>query len=135
MVLPTRHNFRDLMSLTRYYGIDLLSGLPRRLEAQPFRSSNARALRRGHVDRLVLLRTLLHTATLDRSAPSFAWRTRSLADAFAEHGRSSLPSPAFEAPAGRTSIVIRTPPLRSLAWFETAKEDLRARPLSFAYRR
>jgi anthraniloyl-CoA monooxygenase len=90
----------------------------------------------GHTGNTVLLGDALHTAHFSiGSGTKLALEDAiALADAFAEHGEVKPSLAAFET-ARRPAIErYQDAALRSLAWFEVAKEDLGLDPLSFAYK-
>ena len=92
--------------------------------------------RRWHTGNVVLLGDALHTAHFSiGSGTKLALEDSiALADAFAEHGEVEPSLVAFEE-ARRPAIErYQDAALRSLAWFESAKEDLRLDPLSFAFK-
>jgi len=113
------------------------------LEGQPFLSNASRWAnfvtvrnRRWHTGNVVLLGDALHTAHFSiGSGTKLALEDSiALARAFAEHREVESSLAAFEA-ARRPDIErYQDAALRSLAWFETAKEDLGLDPLSFAYK-
>jgi anthraniloyl-CoA monooxygenase len=113
------------------------------LSGEPLLSNASRWLhfvtvrnRRWHTENTVLLGDALHTAHFSiGSGTKLALEDAiALADAFAEHGDVEPSLAAFEA-ARRPAIErYQDAALRSLAWFEVAKEDLGLDPLSFAYK-
>jgi len=113
------------------------------LAGQPLLSNASRWIqfvtvrnRRWHTGNAVLLGDALHTAHFSiGSGTKLALEDSiALADAFAEHREVEPSLAAFEA-ARRPSIErYQDAALRSLAWFETAKEHLGLDPLSFAYK-
>jgi 2-polyprenyl-6-methoxyphenol hydroxylase-like FAD-dependent oxidoreductase len=85
---------------------------------------------------VVLLGDALHTAHFSiGSGTKLALEDAiALADAFAAHGKVAPSLAAFEAARRPYIERYQDAALRSLAWFETAKEDLGLDPLSFAYK-
>jgi anthraniloyl-CoA monooxygenase len=113
------------------------------LQGQPLLSNASRWLRfvtvrnrSWHTGNVVLLGDALHTAHFSiGSGTKLALEDAiALADAFAAHGEVAASLAAFAA-ARRPAIErYQDAALRSLAWFETAKEDSGLDPLSFAYK-
>jgi anthraniloyl-CoA monooxygenase len=113
------------------------------LHGQPLLSNASRWLNfvtvrnaRWHTGNVVLLGDALHTAHFSiGSGTKLALEDAiALADAFAENGEVEASLAAFET-ARRPGIErYQDAALRSLAWFETAREDLGLDPLPFAYK-